>query len=292
MINSMTGYGNGKGFSGKTEISIEIKSVNSRFLDCTFKMPRTLYALEESLKAVVSKYVARGKVDIYISLDSSNADDVEIRINRPLAEAYIKALNSLSMDYELNHRVCAVDLTRFPDVLVAEKAEADIGQLGTDISVILEQALVSFDEMRNREGARLSADISERLDGIEKLTESIIKISPVSVAEYRKKLELRMREVLEDTTIDESRILTEAALFADRVAIDEETVRLQSHANQIRIMLQSSEPIGRKLDFLVQELNREANTIGSKANDTEMSKLVIELKSEIEKIKEQAQNIE
>ena len=292
MIKSMTGYGGAKGASGKLEISIEIKSVNNRYLDCSIKQPRVFSAFEESLKSAVQKHISRGKVDVYVTVDSSKADDVAIKVNRPLAEAYLAALKTLSDEYGLKGIVGAMELTRFPDVLAAEKREADPEQLCEDICAILEQALRGFNEMRAREGDKLLCDITERLDEIERLTALIEEISPRSVAEYRKKLETRMQEVLQNTEIDEQRILMEAAIFSDRVAINEETVRLRSHIGQLREMLVNREPVGRKIDFLVQEFNREANTIGSKGNDAEMSRVIVDMKAEIEKIREQAQNIE
>ena len=292
MIRSMTGFGTARGASEKMEITIELKSVNNRYLDCTVKLPRVYFALEESIKSTVQKSVMRGKVDVYISIDSSKADDVEININRPLAEAYILALRSLARDYDLADNVSAMDLTRFPEVLQANKREADMDQLCVDICSVLEDALSGFEEMRLREGKKLYDDISARLTEIERLASIIEEISPRSVAEYRKKLEIRMNEILQTADIDQTRILTEAALFADRVAINEEIVRLRSHIDQLRGLLDSSEPTGRKIDFLVQEFNREANTIGSKGNDPDMSKVVVDLKAEIEKIREQAQNIE
>jgi len=292
MIKSMTGYGGAKGTSEKLELSVELKSVNSRYLDLTIKIPRVYISLEEQLKALVSKYISRGKVDVFVSIDSSNADDVEIRLNRPLAEGYIAILRSMTKEYDLSGDIRAMDLTRFSDVLRAEKKETDTDQLGADISILLESALKEFNDMRLREGEKLHCDISERLDQIEKLSEIVEEISPKSVAEYRKKLELRMQEILQSTDIDESRILAEAAIFADRVAINEELVRLRSHISGLREMLASDEPIGRKIDFLVQEFNREANTIGSKGNDAQMARVVVDMKAEIEKIREQAQNIE
>ena len=288
----MTGYGGAKGTSEKLELSVELKSVNSRYLDLTIKIPRVYISLEEQLKALVSKYISRGKVDVFVSIDSSNADDVEIRLNRPLAEGYIAILRSMTKEYDLSGDIRAMDLTRFSDVLRAEKKETDTDQLGADISILLESALKEFNDMRLREGEKLHCDISERLDQIEKLSEIVEEISPKSVAEYRKKLELRMQEILQSTDIDESRILAEAAIFADRVAINEELVRLRSHISGLREMLASDEPIGRKIDFLVQEFNREANTIGSKGNDAQMARVVVDMKAEIEKIREQAQNIE
>ena len=292
MIKSMTGYGGAKGASGKLEISIEIKSVNNRYLDCSIKQPRVFSAFEESLKSAVQKHISRGKVDVYVTADSSKADDMAIKVNRPLAEAYLAALKTLSDEYGLKGSVSAMDLTRFPDVLAAEKREADPERLCADICAILEQALRDFNEMRVREGEKLRCDITERLGEIERLTVLVEELSPRSVAEYRKKLETRMQEVLQSTEIDEQRILMEAAIFSDRVAINEETVRLRSHIGQLRELLVSREPVGRKIDFLVQEFNREANTIGSKGNDAEMSRIIVDMKAEIEKIREQAQNIE
>ena len=292
MIKSMTGYGSAKGSSGKLEISIELKSVNSRYLDCTIKMPRVFNSFEESLKSAVQRYISRGKVDVYVTIDSSKADDVEIKINRPLAEAYVSALRALTEEYGLSGAYSAMELSRFPDVLQAEKREADPDRLCSDICSILEQALESFNEMRASEGDKLYNDVKERLDEIERLTAHAEEVSPRCVAEYRNKLETRMREVLQTANIDEQRIVLEAAIFADRVAINEETVRLRSHIKQLRELMEGHEPVGRKIDFLVQEFNREANTIGSKGNDADMARITIDLKAEIEKIREQAQNIE
>ena len=292
MIRSMTGYGGAKGSSGKLEISIEVKSVNNRYLDCNIKLPRVFSSIEETLKAKVHSAISRGKVDVYISIDSSSSDEIEIKINRPLVEAYVNALRTIASENGLNNEIYATDLTRFTDILQAEKRELDAEKLSADVSSILEIALTDFNEMRRREGEKLSRDISARLEEIEKLTTQVEVLSPKSVEEYRKKLEARMSEVLHSTSIDESRILTEAAIFADKVSINEETVRLRSHISQLMELIKSTEPVGRKMDFLVQEFNREANTIGAKGNDTEMSKIIVDLKAEIEKIREQAQNIE
>jgi len=292
MIKSMTGYGSAKGASGKLEISIEVKGVNNRYLDCSVKLPRVFSSLEETLKAIVQNHISRGKVDVFIVIDSTNADDVEIKLNRPLMEAYLATLNEMTVAYGLTGGVSAMDLTRFPDVLYAEKREADAEQLSNDIAAVLLEALAGFNNMRSREGEKLSRDISERLDEIEKLTAIAEEASPRRAEEYRKKLEIRLMEVLQGANIDEARILTEAAIFADRIAINEETVRLRSHIAQLRDMLGSDEPIGRKIDFLVQEFNREANTIGSKGNDAEMARLIVDMKAGIEKIREQAQNVE
>ena len=292
MVKSMTGYGSATGVSGKLEISIEVKSVNNRYLDCAVKLPRVFTAFEDPLKALVQSFISRGKVDVFITIDSSKADDVEIKVNRPLVEAYISTLRSIAEEYDLSGNISVIDITRFPDVLHAEKRETDKEQLCADICAVLKEAMTGFDEMRTREGEKLSLDVSARLDEIEKLTCAAEEISPRSIAEYKKKLETRMIEFLQSHDIEEARILTEVAIFADRVAINEETVRLRSHISQLREMLDSNEPVGRKIDFLVQEFNREANTIGSKGNDTEMARIIVDLKAEIEKIREQAQNIE
>jgi len=292
MIKSMTGYGGAKGASGKLEISVEVKSVNNRYLDSTIKLPRMFNAFEETLKAIVHGSISRGKVDVYVTIDSSNADDITIKINRPLVEAYVSALRTIAWEHELGSDIRVTDLTRFPDILQAEKREVEADKLCADICTVLKDALDDFNEMRKREGEKLGRDILSRLEEIERLTAIAAELSPKSVEEYRKKLEIRMSEVLQAANIDEARILTEAALFADRVAINEETVRLRSHISQLREMITSDEPVGRKIDFLVQEFNREANTIGSKGNDTEISKIIVDLKAEIEKIREQAQNIE
>lgn len=292
MIKSMTGYGSAKGNSGSIDISIELRSVNNRYLDCNIRMPRVYSAIEDTLKAAVTRSISRGKVDVYINIDSSKADNISVRINKPVADAYKAVLQTLSEEYGLTGSVSAIEFARFPDVLQLEKSETDTDALANDIGMVLEDALRDFDAMRSREGENLAADISQRLNVIENLTQKVEEYSPKSVAEYRAKLEAKMAEVLQNKELDSTRILMEAALFADRVAVNEETVRLKSHIEQLRRMLSYREPVGRKLDFLIQELNREANTIGSKGNDVEMARIVVDLKAEIEKIREQAQNIE
>jgi len=292
MIKSMTGYGGAKGVSGKTDISIEVKSVNNRYLDCSIKMPRVFNAFEGTFKEIVQSCISRGKIDVYITIDSTNADDIEIRVNTPLAKSYVEALKQIALENELKAEIRIADITRFPDILHAEKREVDSEKLACDIGDVLKSALIDFNKMRVREGEKLGRDMSARLDEIIRLTDLIEELSPKAVLEYRKRLETRMCEVLESTSIDEDRILAEAAIFADRTAINEEIVRLRSHISQLRDLISSVEPVGRKIDFLIQEFNREANTIGSKGNDAEMSKIVVSLKSEIEKIREQVQNIE
>ena len=292
MIKSMTGYGAAKGASEKIEISVEVRSVNSRYLDCSVKVPRLYIMLEEPVKAIVGEFTSRGKVDVFITLDTSNSDDIDVKVNRPLAKAYMSAFNELSADFGLSESVGVVDLARFPEVLQIEKREVDSERLSADVCDVVRLALRGFNDMRVREGDKLQNDISVRLDEIERLVIAIEEISPRSVAEYTARLEARMQEILDTKDYDEQRIIMEAAIFADRVAISEELVRLKSHITQLREMLVCGDAVGRKIDFLVQEFNREANTIGSKGNDAEMAKLVVELKSEIEKIREQAQNIE
>ncbi len=292
MLKSMTGYGSAQGASGKLDITVEVKSVNSRFLENAVRLPRIYAFAEDKIKALVQKHVARGKVDVYVTIDNSKADDTVIRINEPLADAYFKAIQSLSERYGLKNDLSPVQLSRYPDVLTVEKAEADADVVAADICAVLEQALEAFNAMRAREGERLKADMLAHLDEIERLTGLCEARSPITVAEYRQRLTQKMQDILEDKNIDEARLLTEAAIFADRVAINEETVRLRSHIAQMRSMLEEGIPVGRKLDFLIQEFNRESNTIGSKGNDLEMAKYVVDLKGEIEKIREQVQNVE
>jgi len=255
-------------------------------------MPRVFSSFEETLKSIVQDNISRGKVDVFITIDSSNSDDMMIKVNSSLAESYVKALRQIALDNGIKDDVRVTDITRFPDVLSAEKCEVDSEQLCADISEVLKSALIDFNKMRAREGEKLQRDMTARLEEIIKLTDVAEELSPKVAAEYRKKLELRMSEILESTTIDEDRILTEAAIFADKTAINEEIVRLRSHISQLKEFISENEPVGRKIDFLIQEFNREANTIGSKGNDTEMSKVVVNLKAEIEKIREQVQNIE
>lgn len=292
MVKSMTGYGCAKGVSGKIDISIELRSVNNRFLDCNIRIPRVYTALEDALKAHVQKHISRGKVDVYVTLDTSEADDISVEINQPVAASYMKAINELSTLYGVKNDITAMSLARLQDVLRIEKAETDTDALSADLCKVLEEALDGYDKMREAEGKKLYDDISARLNEIERLTSMAEQRSPETVKAYRERLTARMAEVLQNTELDESRILLEAAIFADKVAVNEEIVRLRSHVSQLRDMLLLNEPVGRKIDFLIQELNREANTLGSKGNDSEMARIVIDLKAEIEKIREQVQNIE
>ena len=295
MIKSMTGYGRAREARNGRDITVEVRSVNNRYLDCSVKMPRAYIFAEDAIKALVQQYASRGKVDVFVSVDSLGAEETVVAVNEPLARSYMEALRKL---YQLGNgqwvkgNYYATDLARLPDVLTVTKAEEDLESLSGDLCAVLEKALQAYTSMREKEGQRLAEDILGRLETIEAITARVEERSPQTVAEYRQKLLARMHEVLQSTSVDEGRILTEAAIFADKVAGDEETVRLRSHLSQLREMLQSGDPIGRKLDFLIQEVNREANTIGSKCSDLQIARDVVDLKAEIEKIREQVQNIE
>ena len=292
MIRSMTGYGSAKGSCQGMELSVELKSVNNRYLDCAVRLPRGFLFAEEAVKSRVQAHISRGKVDVFVSIDSTGADDVLVRVNESLAAGYVSAIRQLAGTFSLESSLTALALGRMPDVLTVEKRDADAETVTAAISETVERALLAYDEMRAREGEKLRDDISSRLDTIESYVAEIERRSPETVREYRERLFRKMTEVLQNTALDEQRILLEAGIFADKIAVDEETVRLRSHLAQMRGMLAEGSPIGRKMDFLVQEFNRESNTIGSKCSDSAVTKLVIELKSEIEKIREQIQNIE
>lgn len=291
----MTGYGRAKKTLSNRDITVEVRSVNNRYLDCTVKLPRAYIFAEDAIKGRVQKAISRGKVDVFVTIDSTGADEEVVVVNEGLARSYLEALRKL---YEidggnyLQKQSYAADLARIPDVLTVTKAEEDLESVGADICEVLDEALASYNQMRATEGKKLAEDIGGRLATIETLTGKVEESSPETVREYREKLTARMQEVLQSTTIDESRILTEAAIYADKVAVDEETVRLRSHVSQLRDMLLSDEPMGRKMDFLIQEVNRESNTIGSKCNDVAIARDVVALKAEVEKIREQVQNIE
>lgn len=292
MIKSMTGYGSASGKSGEKNITVEIRSVNNRFLDCSVRIPRLYIFAEEKIKALIQSRISRGKVDVFVGIDSSQAGDIEVSVNEAVSEAYIEAFKKLSKKYGLKNDLTAVSLSKLPDVFTVEKKEVDTDELTADLEKITLSALDAFDAMRQTEGEKLKNDIMTKLTEIERLGAKIEKRSPQTVSEYRARLEQKMSEVLTGVDIDRNRILTEAALFADKIAVDEELVRLKSHISQMRDMLQSGGAIGRKLDFLTQELNREANTTGSKCGDVEITRNVVDMKGEIEKIREQIQNIE
>ena len=292
MIKSMTGYGSAKGTVDGLEITVELKSVNNRYLDAAVRLPRSFLFAEELIKARVQTHISRGKVDVFVSVDSSQAGDMTVKVNEGLLKGYMDAISHIAEEYGLARDMTAMSVSRFPDVLTVEKRELDAEAIGAGIGEIAERALQDFDAMRLREGEKLRDDVLSRLETIEHLVETVEEKAPETVAEYRRRLEQKMAEVLGATGIDESRILAEAALFADHIAVDEETVRLRSHMSQLRGMINGNSPTGRKIDFLIQEFNREANTIGSKCQNSQIAHTVVDLKSEIEKIREQIQNIE
>ncbi|MBR6353663.1 MAG: YicC family protein [Oscillospiraceae bacterium] len=292
MIKSMTGYGSAKGSVEGLSITVELKSVNNRYLDASVRLPRSFLFAEEAIKSAVQKHISRGKVDVFVTVDSSETADVSVKINEPLLRGYLEALRRIADDYGLPDDVTALAVSRFPEVLTVEKKDLDAEAISAGITAITEQALQDFDAMRLREGEKLRDDVLGRLQTIDALVAKVEAESPKTVADYRARLEAKMAEVLGSAGIDESRILTEAAIFADHIAVDEETVRLRSHMSQLRTMIGGNSPTGRKIDFLIQEFNREANTIGSKCQNSEIAHVVVDLKSEIEKIREQIQNIE
>ena len=291
-IKSMTGYGSAKGSCAGLNISIELKSVNNRYLDCSVRLPRNFLLAEEAIKSRVQSHISRGKVDVFVTVESAGTDEVVVKVNEPLARGYADAVAQIADKLGLSGEMGAFAIARMPDVLSVEKAEMDAEALTAALTDIAEQALCEFDKMREREGKKLQDDIAARLGTILGYVGFVEQRSPATVAEYREKLWKKMSEVLESRQIDEQRILLEAGIYADKVAVDEETVRLRSHVAQMEDFLKTGSPIGRKMDFLVQEFNRESNTIGSKCADQEITRTVIELKSEIEKIREQIQNIE
>ena len=292
MVKSMTGYGRARQTLHGRDITVEVRSVNNRYLDCTVKVPRTYIFAEDAVKSRVQKAVSRGKVDVFITIDATGADETVVAVNEPLARGYYEALTKIRDMFSLEGELTAAVLAKFPDVLTVTKAEEDLESVAGDICAVLDEALEAYNAMRSVEGVKLCEDIAGRVTTIETVVGKVEERSPQTVAAYREKLTARMQEVLQSTTIDESRILTEAAIFADKIAVDEETVRLRSHIAQLRAMLKSDQPVGRKLDFLIQEVNRECNTIGSKCNDLTIAQDVVNMKAEVEKIREQVQNIE
>lgn len=293
MIKSMTGYGRARETRNSRDITVEVRAVNNRYLDCTVKMPRLYIFAEDALKARVQKAVSRGKVDVFVTVDASAADVTKVAVNQELAGQYAAALNELAeVCGSTSYKVTPEVLARFPDVLSVTKADEDLEAVSADLCAVLDTALAAFNEMRGVEGARLAEDIGNRLTTIENCTAQVEARSPETVAEYRSKLTARMQEALQSVTIDPQRILTEAAIYADKVAVDEETVRLRSHVAQLRTMLEATEPMGRKMDFLIQEVNRESNTIGSKCGDVSIAQVVVNMKAEVEKMREQVQNVE
>ncbi len=273
-------------------ISVEFKSVNHRYFEFSARVPRAYGFLEEKLKSFTNSYISRGKIDCFVNIENLEETDAEIIVNHSLAEGYVKAVKELAVKFFLKNDITAYTLSRFPDVLTLHKAADDEEKIWRAVSSVAEKAVRKFVSMRETEGEKLKNDVLSRADVIIENVEFIEKRSPETVREYNEKLKMRMKELLEDTPVDEQRLLNEAAIYADKVAVAEETVRLRSHISQLRELVNYDEAVGRKLDFLVQEINREANTIGSKAQDIDIAKCVISIKSEVEKIREQIQNIE
>ena len=292
MIKSMTGYGSAKGTVEGLDIHVELKSVNNRYLDCSVRLPRSFLFAEDMVKSLVQKHISRGKVDVFLNVDSSAAGDMTVRVNEGLLKGYVEAIGHIAEEYGLTNDISALSVARFPDVLTVEKRDLDAEAISAGMEKIVEAALQDFDSMRLREGEKLCEDVLSHLETISSLVSQVEEKAPETVAAYRQRLEQKMAEVLGTAGIDENRILAEAAVFADHIAVDEETVRLRSHMSQLRTMIQGNSPTGRKIDFLIQEFNREANTIGSKCQNSEIAHVVVDLKSEIEKIREQIQNIE
>ena len=292
MVKSMTGYGRAVETVNGREFTVEIRSVNNRYLDCTVKLPRSFSFAEEAVKAAVKAAVSRGKVDVFISVRSETEADVQVTLNKPVVEGYLAAMRQMVADYGVKDDISVSVLSRMSDVFVVDKPKADEDQLKADLLSVVDKALLAYDAMRITEGLALENDLRSRAATILELVAQVEELNPKTVSDYRKRLEEKMREVLENKSIDESRILTEAAIFADKVAVDEETVRLRSHLEQMDAMLSGNGGIGRKLDFLLQEMNREANTTGSKCTDVKVARIVVDIKAELEKIREQTQNIE
>ena len=292
LIKSMTGYGRAVETVNGREFTVEIRSVNNRYLDCTVKLPRAVSFAEDAVKQAVKASVSRGKVDVFVTVKSDNGDDTKVSLNRTAVEGYLSAMRQMVSEFGVQDDISVSAISRMPEVFTVEKPEVDEEQLQADLMGVVRKALDGYDAMRTAEGAALDADLRSRGDTILELVCQVETGSEQTVIDYRTRLENKLKEVLASTAIDESRILTEAAIFADKIGVDEETVRLRSHLRQMNTMLDGGGAVGRKLDFLLQEMNREANTIGSKCSDVRLARIVVDIKAELEKIREQTQNIE
>ena len=292
MLKSMTGYGRVKVENDLREITVELRSVNHRYLDLNIKVPRIYGYLEEMVSKQAQAAIARGKVDIFVSVRAKEGADIRVSPNMAVIQGYVDAIKKVSETYGLSDEATALSLLRLPDAMEQSKEEADADQLKAEVSAVLDQALTEYNAMREKEGARLVEDVTYRAGLIAQSVDYVEQRSPDCVEEYRQRIAARMTELLDGTELAQQRILQEAALYADKVNVTEEIVRLRSHRAQLETMLRSPAAIGRKLDFLVQEMNRETNTIGSKANDFQIAKTVVDMKAEIEKIREQIQNLE
>lgn len=292
MIKSMTGYGRGQQIIDGREITVEIKSVNHRYFEFSARVPRAYGYLEEKLKSFVQNKVSRGKVDVGVTIFNIEGKDAQIEVNQSIAVGYIDALRKANETIGLTDDLALSQLIRLPDIFNVIKTTEDEEVIWNSVKCVAEEALNNFVSMRETEGQKMKDDINSRLSYISELVANVEERSPLVTEAYRERLYNKISEILNDKKIDEQRILTEAAIFSEKTAVDEETVRLKSHIQQFTALLNSTEAVGRKLDFLIQEFNRESNTIGSKAQDVEITRIVVELKSEIEKIREQIQNIE
>ena len=292
MVKSMTGYGRSQQIADGMNITVEIKSVNHKYFEFNARVPRTFGFLEEKLKSFTQSLVSRGKIECFVSIEMPENENVEVSVNYALAEGYINALKALCEKYSLREDVSVTSISRYPDVLTVHKLPEDEEKIWQAVKTVASEAIDSFISMREKEGEKLCSDILSRADAIIECVEFIEKRSPQTVTEYNEKLKNRIRELIGDVSVDEQRLLQEAAIYADKIAVAEETVRLRSHISQLREMFDSTDAVGRKMDFLVQEINREANTIGSKAQDVEITRRVLTIKGEVEKIREQVQNIE
>ena len=292
MVKSMTGYGRAVETVNGREFTVELRSVNNRYLDCTVKLPRLLTFAEDAVKQAVKNTISRGKVDVFITVHTEGGEAAKITLNTAMVDGYLAVMKQLEQDYGVRNDVSVMGLSRMPDVFTVEKPEVDEEQLLSDLMGVVNKALAGYDAMRAKEGKAMEEDLRSRGETILGFVSQVEAGSPETVSDYRQRLENKLREVLSNTAIDESRILTEAAIFAAKVAVDEETVRLRSHLQQMNDMLTAGGAVGRKLDFLIQEMNRESNTIGSKCSDVRLTRIVVDIKAELEKIREQTQNIE
>ena len=288
----MTGYGRAVQTVGGREFTVEIRSVNNRYLDCSVKLPRMVSFAEDSVKQAVKAAISRGKVDVYITIKSEAEVDTKITLNAAILEGYLSAMRQMVAEHGVRDDISVSTMSRLPDIFTVEKPEVDEEALKNDLLQVVSAALESYDAFRVTEGAALDADLRKRGNTILEYVAQVEAGNAQTVVDYRAKLYNKIKEVLASSAIDENRILTEAAIFADKVAVDEETVRLRSHLEQMNNMLTAGGAMGRKLDFLLQEMNREANTIGSKCTDVRLARIVVDIKAELEKIREQTQNIE
>ena len=292
LIKSMTGYGRAVETVNGREFTVELRSVNNRYLDCSVRLPRILSFAEDAVKQAVKNAISRGKVDVFISLHTEGGEETQVSLNAPVLEGYLAAMRRMVAEFGVSDDISVSAVSRLPEVFVVEKPQVDEEQLLADLMQVVAKALEGYNAMRSAEGQALDRDLRSRGQTILSLVEQVEQGNAQTVVDYRARLEAKLKEVLANTAIDESRILTEAAIFADKVAVDEETVRLRSHLEQMNTMLTTGGAVGRKLDFLLQEMNREANTIGSKCTDVKLARIVVDIKAELEKIREQTQNIE